>query len=524
MTDSAGKAGRVYFIGAGPGDAGLLTRRGAELLGRCDVVLHAARVHASVLELGPAERIALGEKAHEDPRAVAAKLVLLAGQGRIVGRLAAGDPYLFASGDEEVAYVSKHGIPFEVVPGIVGSVAAGAYAGLLLSRRSDASPSVALVDAREGLSVHEWGKVADATDVISVHLAKEDVDELTRTLVFHGRSPDDPAAVLVDVARPSQRVVTGPLEDIARLASGLEASTVRLLVGEVVARREPLRWFDRRPLWGKRVLVTRAREQASAAAALLVERGAEPVVVPTIELHPPRDPAAVAAAIARAAEGQYAWVVFTSANGVQRSWDAIAAASKDARVFGASRLAAIGPATAQALAEHGLRADVMARELKGEGLAEEMLRALGGQEALRSRVLVLRAEEAREVLPDTLRAAGCVVDVVGVYETRPVPDAAERLREAVGKGRLDAVTFSSSSTVDNLCDALGEDAPRLLAPLRVVSIGPITTKTAEKRGLRVDATAAEYTLPGLVDALVASFEAAVRGGARSPPEEPNKLD
>jgi uroporphyrinogen III methyltransferase/synthase len=269
--------------------------------------------------------------------------------------------------------------------------------------------------------------------------------------------------------------------------------------------------LDRRPLFGKRVLVTRAREQASAAAELLRERGAEPVVVPTIELHPPRDPEAVLRAIARMSDGQYAWVVFTSANGVHRAREAAGASGKDAGAFGACRLAAIGPATAQALQEHGLRADVVARELTGEGLAEEMLRVLRTSATSAAaisgvKVLVLRAEEAREVLPEALRAAGCTVDVVGVYETRSIPDAAERLREAVLHGRLDAVTFTSSSTVDSLCDALGEGAASMLEPLRVVSIGPITTATAIKRGLRVDATATQSTLPGLVDALAASFD------------------
>ncbi len=509
------RVGVAYFIGAGPGDAGLLTLRGVELLGRSDVVLHDLPVHADVLARGPAERIVVGEgiAGLEYPDRIAAKVVQLARQGRVVARLSAGDPYLFASGDEEVALVSRQGVPFEVVPGIVGALAAGAYAGVPLSRRADASPCLALADARGGLSVHEWGKLADATDALAVLVARADLDELVRTLIFHGRAPDALAAVLVDVALPTQQVVTGPLEEIARLAGRIKASPVRLVVGDVVGRREPLRWFDRRPLFGKRVLVTRAREQAGSAAELLREHGAEPVVVPTIELHPPRDPAAVARALAGL--GDYGWLVFTSANGVHRSWEALVAAGKDARAFGASHLAAIGPATAQALSEHGLRADVVARELKGEGLAAEMLRVLAaGTREVASlargsgefpRVLVLRADDAREVLPETLRAAGCTVDVVGVYETRPIPDAAARLRDAVERGRLDAVTFSSSSTVDNLCDALGPDAAALLAPMRVASIGPITSASATRRGLRVDATASEYTLPGLVLALADSF-------------------
>jgi len=334
-----------------------------------------------------------------------------------------------------------------------------------------------------------------------VFVERADLEELARTLVFHGRLPDTPAAVLVDVALPTQRVVTGSLEDIARIAAHVRDTPVRLVVGEVVRRREPLRWFDARPLFGKRVLVTRAREQASSAAALLRERGAEPIVLPTIELHPPPDPGAVESAIARL--GEYAWVAFTSANGVERAWDAIVRSGRDARALGGARLAAIGPATASALLAHGLRADVTAKEFKGEGLAAEMLGAMGATPG--AKVLILRAQEAREVLPDTLRAAGCHVDVVAVYETRAPSDAAAGLRALVEGGRLDAVLFTSSSTVDNLCDLVGEGVTKLLEPFRIASIGPVTTATARSRGLRVDVTAAEYTLPGLVRALEASY-------------------
>jgi len=496
------RAASVYFIGAGPGDAGLLTLRGAELLGRSDVVVHDARVHPDVLARGPAERLAVGEGTLVSrSEQIAEKLVALARGGKVVARVMGGDPYLFASGDEEVAWVSREGVPFEVVPGIVGSLAAGAYAGLPLSRRADASPSVALADARAGLALHDWSLLACATDAITVFVERADLEELARTLVFHGRLPDTPAAVLVDVALPTQRVVTGSLEDIARIAAHVRDTPVRLVVGEVVRRREPLRWFDARPLFGKRVLVTRAREQASSAAALLRERGAEPIVLPTIELHPPPDPGAVESAIARL--GEYAWVAFTSANGVERAWDAIVRSGRDARALGGARLAAIGPATASALLAHGLRADVTAKEFKGEGLAAEMLGAMGATPG--AKVLILRAQEAREVLPDTLRAAGCHVDVVAVYETRAPSDAAAGLRALVEGGRLDAVLFTSSSTVDNLCDLVGEGVTKLLEPFRIASIGPVTTATARSRGLRVDVTAAEYTLPGLVRALEASY-------------------
>jgi uroporphyrinogen III methyltransferase/synthase len=495
---------RAYFIGAGPGDAGLLTLRGAALLARADVMLYDARVHEDVLSRGPGQRELVGEGAEasvRDSQGVARRIVELVRAGKVVARVAASDPFLFSSGDEEVAAVARQGVDFEVVPGIVGAVAAGAYAGLALSRGADASASIALADVRPGLALHDWAKLANATDTLALLVKHEDVEETARTLVFYGRAAETPSAVLVDVARPTQDVIVGTLEDIGRKASGVKISPVRLIVGDVVSRRDLLRWFDTRPLFGRRVLVTRAREQAGAAADLLRERGAEPVVVPTIAFGPPRHPEAVTNAFARV--GEYRWVAFTSANGVERSWETLVRSGRDARVFGGARIAAIGPATAQALEARGLRADVVAKEFKGEGLADDMLAAM--REEPPAKVLLLRAERARDALPEALRAAGWGVDIVAVYETLAPVGVGDRLREAVVRGRLDAVTFSSKSTVDNLCDVLGLDAAALLAPLRVASIGPITTTAATERGVRVDVTAKTYTLPGLVDALEESY-------------------
>jgi uroporphyrinogen III methyltransferase/synthase len=285
------------------------------------------------------------------------------------------------------------------------------------------------------------------------------------------------------------------------------------VVAALQAGEEARRWFEGKPLFGKRVLLTRAREQAGSAAALLREQGAEPLVVPTIEIHPPRDRAALARAVEDLRAGRYAWVAFTSANGVERTWEALAAAGADARAFAGARLAAIGPATARALERRGLRADVTAKEFRGEGLAEQMLRAIArppaaGQGDRAPRVLLPRAARAREALPDALRAAGCEVDVVAAYETRPPPpETVEALVAELEAGRVDAVTFTSSSTVEHLCDLLGARASPLLSRTCVASIGPVTTDTARARGLRVDVTADEYTLPGLVRALARRFSA-----------------
>jgi uroporphyrinogen III methyltransferase/synthase len=258
----------------------------------------------------------------------------------------------------------------------------------------------------------------------------------------------------------------------------------------------------RRPLSGKRVLVTRSRSRSAEAVTLLRERGAEALVVPTIEIHPPSDPAPLARAVAELRQGAYGWVAFTSANAVERTWAAVEAAGGDPAWFAGARIAAIGPATARALGDCGLRADVTAKEFVGEALAAAMLAATEGK----PRVLLPRAAVARDALPDALRAAGYPVDVVTAYETRPPsPDTVEGLVAELEQGHVDAALFTSGSTVDNLCDLLGARAPRLLSKVRVACIGPMTLDTARRRGLRVDVIAREYTLPALIDALVESW-------------------
>jgi uroporphyrinogen III methyltransferase / synthase len=260
---------------------------------------------------------------------------------------------------------------------------------------------------------------------------------------------------------------------------------------------------ERRPLVGRRVLVTRATDQAASAATLLRDQGAEVLVVPTIVVVPPGDPAPMMRALAELRAGRYAWVAFTSANGVERTLAAIEAAGGDARVFGAARLAVVGPATASALERHGLRADVTAREFRGEGLAEQML---AGRRVAGERVLLARAARARDALPQALRDAGCTVDAVAVYETQPAPRGPiEALAVELEAGRIDAVTFTSSSTVDNLCDALGPRAVALLGRARLASIGPVTSDTARSRGLRIDVQPCEYTVAALIRALAESY-------------------
>ncbi|MDP9000954.1 MAG: uroporphyrinogen-III synthase [Myxococcota bacterium] len=417
----------------------------------------------SLLTARAVERIAQADVVvHDEDGEPASRLVALAREGKRVVRAVPGDALESPRTLDEVREIARAGVAVEVIPGIGAGGIASAFVGLI-------GPAVR-VDAR--------------------HL-KSFVDGAPREAVV---------TLVVNAGGPSQRVIQTTAADALDRAGELGDVTVIVAFG---APDPQLRWFERRPLFGKRVLVTRAQDQASVTATLLRDCGAEPLVVPTITIHPPSDRAPLARALSSLRSGAYAWVAFTSANGVERVWESVEAEGGDARTFGASRLAAIGPATARALERHGLRADVVAKEFRGEGLADEILHALAGAKA---KVLLARAARARDALPEALRAAGCVVDVVAAYETHPPPrETIEALVDELDAGRVDAVMFTSSSTVQNLCDLLGGKAPELLERVRIASIGPLTTDAALSRGLRVDVTAATYTVPDLVRALADSW-------------------
>ena len=497
--------GKVSFIGAGPGDPRLLTLRGAELLGQADVVIYDPDVDEDALELAreDAERVMVARDA--TPESNVPDLVARARAGAHVARLFYGDPFAFRGGAIELAGVRQARIDVEVAAGVIAPTAAAAYSGLALSRYEDVTPSVALAVVNDAEELHDWRKLSLATDTLALLTDIEQVLEITHTLTYYGRKPETPAALVRNVSLPSQKVAQGTLvgirKHIAEFSSPEQKGMVLLVVGDSIAGSDALRWFDTRPLFGKRVLVTRTEGQARKMGAMLRERGAEPVFVPTIEIHPPADPAPITNA-ARSLES-YAWVVFTSENGVKAFFEVLAAQKLDARAFGRSRIGAIGPGTAAAVQARGLQPDVVAKEFRGEGLAKALLDAMGS-EARGKRVLVARAKEAREALPEALREAGCEVDVVAAYETHPAPRAAtERLRGLLESKKLDAVTFTSASTVHAFCDAVGEGAASLVAKSGVIvaSIGPITTEAATAREITVHATATTYTLEGLMTAL-----------------------
>jgi uroporphyrinogen III methyltransferase/synthase len=544
------RPGTVYLVGGGPGDPGLVTVRGAELIASADVILHDELVHPALLDGARpgAEVRAVGKRGGDQAskqakqEAISADLVALAKKDLRVVRLKGGDPFLFGRGSEEASALAAAGVPFEIVPGVISPLAAAAYAGISLTHR-DLASSVTLVSGttREGAGF-AFRELAGLKGTVCVLMGMHDIERITAGLIEDaGRDPATPAAVVQWGTRAEQRVALGRLDQIAAIAraEGLGSPAV-IIVGEVVSLRGSLRWFDAWPLFGKRVLITRPREQAAAVARLVRRRGGEAVLWPAIAIGPPPDPA-LAARAAREVDG-FDVVVFTSENGVSRFWRGLLEAGRDARALGRARVAAIGPGTAAALRERGITADIVPGVYRGEALAEAILsdpiiaselkaracapgfgaargpivsdaRSSAGGAPLR--VLIPRALVAREVLAERLREAGCEVSVVPVYETRPAPpEAQEELRRRVREGSVDVVLLTSSSTADSLADALGAEAPKLLRGVLVASIGPITTATAEKRGLSVGVTAEESTTPGLVEA-VERHLAKDAGSARS---------
>lgn len=513
--------GRVYLLGAGPGDPELITQRAARRLAEADLVLYDALVHPDLLELcrPDAEKAFVGKRAGragERQREINVRMIEAARKGRTVARLKGGDPYLFGRGSEEAEALHAAGIPFEVVPGVPSPTAATAYAGISLTHREKSS-SVAYVTATESpgkdRSSHDWPRLATATETLVIFMGVRKLESLMALLIEHGRPPETPAAVIEQASLPRQRTVVGTVGTIAERARAAGIGTPALtVVGEVVRLRDELRWYDVQPLFGKRVLVTRPEDRAHGLARMLRDEGAEALCVPAIRIAPPADPEPLARAVRDAS--RYDWIVLTSASGVDALFAELERQGRDARALGGARVCAIGPATAAALRAHGVRADLVPEEFRGEAAAAAILAAHGGD--LRGvRALLPRAEVAREVLPETLRAAGATVDVVAAYRNL-APDARDEdaLRRAIRERAVDVVTFTAPSTVASVLRVLGEGAEGALAPLTIASIGPVTSAAAEAAGLRVDVTARAYTSEGLVAALRERFARGTPGGER----------
>ena len=499
MTPSS-KPGKVFLTGAGPGDPGLLTRKAARAIASCDVLVYDYLAAAPIVDLAApsCEKIYAGKKAgdHSMPQeAITALLVRLARAGKTVVRLKGGDPYVFGRGGEEAQELHRAGIPFEVIPGITSAIAAPAYAGIPITHR-DANTSFVVAtgheDPAKAASSIDWEKLANPHQTIVFLMAMGNLAGIVAELRKHGLDAQTPVAIVREGTRPAQQTLTGTLAgivaDVERAGIGAPAIVV---IGKVAGMREEMRWFDRSPLFGKRVLITRPLAAAREFAERLWELGAEPIVAPTIRIVDPDDATAAADAVLRA--HTYAWIAFTSRNGVERFFSALRAHGFDARRLGGVKLAAIGPKTAAALEAERVRADCLPEKFISEAIAAALLeRTVEGD-----RVLLYRAQEARDVVPDLLRARGRFVDVVAAYKTEHAADDAFAAQAA----RADIITFTSASAVAGFCAALGRGAAAVAAGKLLACIGPVTAAAARDAGLRVDAVAQEFTVDGLLAAL-----------------------
>lgn len=497
------KKGKVYLIGAGPGDPGLLGLKAKECLETADAVVYDRLADPRIIEFcrKDAEMVYVGKaSANHTMRQpdINKLLVKLAAEGKTVARLKGGDPFVFGRGGEEAIELLEAGFPFEFVPGVTSAIAVAEYAGIPVTHRHVATSFAVITgheDPTKGESTINWKGLATAVDTLVFLMGVENIERISSQLIANGRSADCPAAVIRWGTRPEQRTL---ITTVGKAAADVKATGMKppaiFLVGEVVKLREQLQWFDNKPLFGKTVIVTRARAQASTLTKKLEAQGARVLEVPAIKIVPPADFAPLDKAIAEI--DTYKWLILTSVNGVEYFFNRLQKAGKDSRALWGIKIAAIGSATAEALKGYGITTDLIPSAYKAEELAD----ALAEDTKAGDKLLLARAKVARNVLPERLRALGAQVDVVAAYETVADCQNKEELLEALESGEASVVTFTSSSTVTNLLDVLG-DKKDLLNKVALAAIGPVTAETLEKNGLKPAISAAEYTIDGLMTAI-----------------------
>jgi uroporphyrinogen III methyltransferase/synthase len=497
---------KVYLVGAGPGDPGLLTVKGLECIQTADVIIYDYLASPALLKHAPpdAEMIYVGKKGGDHTLSqdgINALIVEKAKAGLTVCRLKGGDPFIFGRGGEEAEVLVAHAIPFEVVPGVTSAVAAAAYAGIPLTHRK-LTATLAFVTGHEDPHKEEssidWESLARGIGTLVFFMGVKNLPDITRKLIANGKSPDTPTALIRWGTTPGQQTVTGTLDNITERVekAGLKAPAI-IVVGDVVDLRKTLKWFETRPLLGKRIVVTRAREQASDLVRQLSDLGADCLEYPTIKIVPAADLKPMDEALNNLSA--YDWIVFTSVNGVKYFFDRLFETDRDVRALHHLRTAAIGPATAERLFQFGLKSDIVPKTYRAESVVEAFRKEkLDGR-----KILLPRAAEARPVLPVELRNMGAEVDEVTAYLTEKVSDNADLLVKQLEDNTIDMITFTSSSTVNNFIGLLPPDKfDQLIDGVTIASIGPITTDTAAQMGVKVDITAESYTIPGLCESIL----------------------
>jgi uroporphyrinogen III methyltransferase/synthase len=511
-------APKVYLVGAGPGDPGLITVRGMQLLQRAEVVIYDYLASKKLLMHVPkdSEFIYAGKKGggkHTHTQAeINEMLIDRALSGRTVVRLKGGDPFIFGRGGEEIEELVQAGIPFEVVPGVTSATAAATYAGIPITHREYTS-TVAFVTGHEDPTKKNsnvaWDKLATGVGTIVVYMGIKNLQSITEKVIRFGRDPKTPVAVVRWASTSEQRTVVGNLENIAEIVRKKNIKPPSLvIIGEVVNLRDTINWYEKRPLFGKRIVVTRTRDQASELVNLLENIGAECIEYPTISLEPVESYEILDRALEKIES--YHWVLFTSINAVNYFFKHLFELGKDVRDLKGPRVAVVGKVTAEALADWGIKADLLPEEFTGDGLADKLIK----EDVEGLNILIPRALKARETLPERLKNAGAEVTLAPVYQNvLPKSIEGENLKadllQALEEKSIDMVTFTSSSTVKNFVTLLNingkEELKKLMSGVAIATIGPITAKTAEQYGLTADVQPAEFTIPCLAESIVEHF-------------------
>lgn len=498
---------KVYLIGAGPGDPGLFTLKGKEILSRADVIVYDYLANETLLDYArpEAELIYVGKKGGDHTlaqEAINTLIVQKAQEGKVVARLKGGDPYMFGRGGEEAEELLAAGLDFEVVPGVTSGIAGPAYAGIPLTHRAYSS-SVCFITGHEDPTkpdtAHNWDALASCASTLVFYMGMKNLPDISQKLIGAGMSPGTPAALVRwgTTARHRSLVSTISALPEEAAAHGFSAPCL-IVVGNVAVLHDKLNWFEKRPLFGKGIVVTRAREQASDSVALFAAMGADVIQFPTIAVAPLQDYGPVHAAIANRAD--YGMIIFTSVNGVRHFWKQLHTLGLDSRAISGLLVAAIGPATAESLRERGILPDFLPEKYVAESVAEGLV-ARYGERLAGMRVLLPRARVARDVLPQALTAAGAHVDVLPVYETLPCGERRDKVLAGLESREIHCVTFGSSSTVTNFLSLIPVETLRRYPDLKFACIGPVTAATLERAGLVCHFQPAEHTIPGLAQEL-----------------------
>ncbi|EKE04024.1 MAG: hypothetical protein ACD_20C00118G0014 [uncultured bacterium] len=491
---------KVYLLGAGPGDEGLLTVKGLDCIKNADVIVYDNLVNENLLSNAKdsVEKIYVGKKINQhtlQQEEINKLLVQKAKEGKNVVRLKGGDPFVFGRGGEEALELKKENIPFEIVPGISSSIAALAYAGIPITHRA-VSTSFHVITGHEDPTKEEesvdYQALAQLKGTLVFLMGLNNLPKIRSQLLKYGKSPDTPAAVISKGTTADQRVAVGTLDNIEQKLDGITYPAI-IVVGDVINLRESLNWFEKRPLFGRKILVTRARHQASALAEKIEKAGGKAVEFPTIEIQPNDDENQLKQMFDSL--NDYQWLIFTSVNGVEIFFDKLKSFDKDIRDIGQAKLCAIGEATKQALEKYYLKVEFTPQEYVAEALIEGLKERIKPAD----KVLIPRAEVARELLPEQLKEMGAQVDVVSLYRTVLPDKSVEELKTILAE--VDTICFASSSTVTNFIQILGRDNLHLLNNIEIACIGPITLDTAKENGLMSAKMAKEYTIDGLVSLL-----------------------